>query len=178
LKIARLSIEKKLDNNDYVPDFTNLSDECFDKYGLFVVLIEDNYLRSIAGITDSSQELYKTCQKSAINAAFYNSKSKKVSKEDMNKIIIEISILTDLKKLNYKDPDDLLNKINSKMGLVLKDGLHKQVFLPTMWRMYPDKQDFMDRFCFEAGLQEATWRRKHLNLFKFTTETFAEDDKI
>jgi len=174
LRIARLSIEYKLENKEYVPDYTQLSDDCFEMRGVFVVLIQDNFLKSMSGVTEPTKELYKLVQECAINAAFYT--KNKVTKLDLPKIVIEISLLSDLKKLEYSGYEDLLSKINSNMGLVLKEGMHKQVFLPTMWRMYPDKKLFLDRLCAEAGLPDATWMRKPLNLQYFTTETFAEDD--
>jgi AmmeMemoRadiSam system protein A len=176
LRIARLSIEAKLENKNFVPDYTELSDDCFERAGLFVVLIQDNMLKSIAGVTEGNKEIYVSAQECAVNAALYNSKYKKVAKNDLPNIVIEMSILSDMKKLTYNGPDDLKSKINSRMGLMLKEGMHKQVFLPTMWRMYPDKEDFLDHLCFEAGLQEASWRRTPLNLYHFTAETFAEDD--
>jgi len=176
LRIARLSIEAKLENRNYVPDFTQLSDDCFEKRGLFVVLVQDGYLKSQAGITESNKEIYVSAQEFAVNAALYSHKYKKVVKNDLPSLIVEISLLSDPKKLEYSGPDDLLAKLNSKMGLVLKEGMHKQVFLPTMWKMYPDKQDFLDHLCSDAGLQEASWRRTPLNLYHFTADTFAEDD--
>jgi len=176
LRIARLSIEAKLENKDFVPDYTELSDDCFEKAGLFVVLIQDNMLKSVAGVTEGNKEIYVSAQECAVNAAVYNSKYKRLVKNDLSNIVIEMSVLGDIKKLDYKGPEDLLSKINSRMGLLLREGMHKQVFLPTMWRMYPNKDDFLDHLCFEAGLQEATWRRTQLNISYFTAETFAEDD--
>lgn len=175
LRIARLSIESKLDYKDFVPDYTELSDACFEKRGVFVVLIQDNFMKSMSGITEPNKELYQLVQECAVNAAFYT--KIKVTKLDLPKIVIEISLVGNLKKLDYSGADDLQSKINSKIGLVLKEGMHKQVFLPTMWRMYPDKRVFLDKLCSEAGLQDATWMRKPLDLQYFTTESFAEDDE-
>jgi len=177
LRIARASIESKLEHKDYVPDYTDLSDDCFDKLGVYVTLIEDNFLKSTAGFIDASKEVYIGVQEAALNAAFYTTKYKRTSKSDMDKIVIEISILTEPKKLDYKDSQDLLGKLNTRMGLILKEGMHKQVFLPTMWRMYPDKETFLDRLCSEAGMQERSWMRVPLNIHFFYTESFAEDDE-
>ena len=60
LRIARLSIESKLDYKDFVPDYTELSDACFEKRGVFVVLIQDNFMKSMSGITEPNKELYQT----------------------------------------------------------------------------------------------------------------------
>lgn len=176
LRIARLSIEAKLENKDFVPDYTELSDDCFEKAGLFVVLIQDGYLKSMAGVTEANKEIYITAQECAVNAALYSHKYKKTTKTDLPNVIVEISILGDIKRLDYKTPEDLLQKINSRMGLLLKEGMHKQVFLPTMWKMYQNKEEFLDKLCYEAGLQEASWRRTPLNISYFTADTFAEDD--
>lgn len=176
LRIARLSIEAKLDNRNYVPDYTQLTDDCFEKRGLYIVLVQDGYLKSMAGITESNKELYQSAQEFAINAAFHSHSYKKVVKSDLPNLVIEISLLSDPKKLEYNGPEELQSRIHSKMGIMLKEGMHKQVFLPTMWRMYPDKEDFLNRLCSDAGLQEASWRRVPLNLYYFTADTFAEDD--
>ena len=79
--------------------------------------------------------------------------------------------------MEYSSADDLLSKIDSRMGLYIKEGMQKTVYLPTMWKMYPDKEDFLNHLCYEAGLQEATWKRKLLDIYYFHAETFAEDDR-
>ncbi len=176
LRIARLSIESKLDGRDYSPDFSEFSDDCYERAGVFVVLIQNNFIRAMAGVTEPNKEIYISIQESAVNAALYNSKYKKVAKNDLPNITIEISILSEIKKLDYKGPEDLLSKINSRLGLILKEGMHKQVFLPTMWKMYPDKDEFLNHLCSEAEMQEASWRRVPISLYQFTADTFAEDD--
>jgi uncharacterized membrane protein YkgB len=58
----------------------------------------------------------------------------------------------------------------------VEPAIAAEVFLPTMWKMYPDKQDFLNRLCSDAQIQEASWRRTPLNISYFTAESFAEDD--
>lgn len=178
LGIARESVEYKLDNKkEYTPDFTTLCDEAFDKKGVYVVLLKDGYLRSMAGFIEPYKELYHTINGAAINAACYNSKYKRLTREELPTIVFEISLISDLKKMPYSDPGDLLAKLDSSMGLMLKEGIHKATFLPSMWKAYADKKDFVSGLCKEAGLNDDVWIRKQLDIYSFKAETFADDDK-
>lgn len=178
LGIARESVECKLDNKkEYTPDFTTLCNEAFDKRGVFVVLLKDGYLRSMAGFIEPYKELYQTISGAAINAACYNSKYKKLTKDELPNIVFEISLISDLKKMPYSDPADLLAKLDSSMGLMIKEGINKATFLPNMWKAYPDKKDFVSALNKEAGLKDDMWIRKPLDIYSFKAETFADDDE-
>jgi AmmeMemoRadiSam system protein A len=177
LEFARLALETKLMNKEFVPDFTVLKDDCFEKKGVYVVFIEDNYLRAVSGYVEPLKYIYQGVIENSINAGFYSKKYKPITKLDLSRLVIEVSLLTEPKKLEYSTKEDILSKIDSRMGLLIKEGMQKTVFLPTMWKMYPDKEDFLDHLCYDAGLQEATWKRKLLDIYYFYAETFAEDDK-
>lgn len=175
LAIAREALVQKLNNKEYTPDFTNLCDIAFLKKGVYVVFIEDNYLRSVSGYLEPKKEVYKGIIENAINAGFYSAKAKHINKDDLNKIIIEISILSDVKKLHYNDPQDLLSKLNKDLGVVIKKGMQNAVFLPTMWKVYPEPEEFMSALCGKMGFTEKSWNREPLDIYVFTAETFAED---
>lgn len=177
LGIARESVECKLDGKEYSPDFTTLCNEAFDKRGVYVVLLKDGYLRSMAGFIEPYKEIYQTINAAAVNATCYSNKYKRLNKEELPNIVFEISLISDLKKLFYSGPDDLLAKLDSSMGLVIKEGIHKASFLPNMWKAYADKKDFVSALCKDAGLSDDMWIRKQLDFYTFKAETFADDDE-
>ena len=53
-----MALENKLMNKDFVPDFTVLSDDCFEKR-VYVVFIEDNYLRAVSGYVEPLKYIYQ-----------------------------------------------------------------------------------------------------------------------
>lgn len=177
LKIARKSVECKLEGREYSPDFTELSDEAFEQQGVFVVLIEKGFLRSRAGYLEPYKEIYQAVCENAVNAALYTHKYKRVTKQDLPNTVFEISLISDIRKIPYSNPADLLRKIESSSGYMIKEGINKATFLPNMWRAYSDKNEFMSRLCLEASLSDDAWMRKSLEVYSFKAETFAEDDK-
>jgi len=68
---------------------------------------------------------------------------------------IEISVLSDLKPLEYSTIDDLLGKLNKSLGVVIEKGMNKATFLPQVWEDLPRKEDFLSQLCIKAGLSPA-----------------------
>ena len=78
--------------------------------------------------------------------------------------------------MKYNSPEELLAKLRPDIdGVVLRLGGHQGLFLPQVWKLIPDKQQFFGRLAEEkagpgAGRRGAQRRNDSL----FQVEAFAE----
>jgi len=157
LQLARESIEAYLHNKN-----VEVSDSVKKKYGdkraCFVTLTKDGDLRGCIGSLEARQELWKDIIDNAVNAGFHDPRFPKLDEEELDDVKIEVSVLSKPEKLEYKNEDDLLEKIDNKMGIILKKGFHSSTFLPQVWEQLSDKRVFLEHLSMKAGLFEDDWK--------------------
>ncbi|VVB78192.1 Uncharacterised protein [uncultured archaeon] len=172
LKLARDMIKSHL-----YGEKIKVNDEIKKKYSkkqaCFVTLTEKGKLRGCIGSLQACQELWKDIIDNSIHAAFDDARFDSLSKNELDKIKIEISILSIPLKLKYTDPDDLINKIDNKMGIVLKSGLYSATFLPQVWEELPNKIEFLENLSRKAGLSCDAWKQGCEIMF-YRVESFKE----
>jgi len=130
-------------------------------------------LRGCIGSIEPHMTLRDAVISSAYSAAFRDSRFLPLTKEEFDKIKIEISMLSPLRKVSgYKD-------IQKGMGVVLSSGYRSGLFLPQVWEQIPDKELFLTELCSQkAGLKETCWKDKDVDFFVFDVEKFEEGDKL
>ena len=176
LNLARRSIEYYLDTNKILhPDLADIPFEICEKQGVFVTLFDRNKeLRGCIGYIEPIKEIWKAVIENAVNAAFYDSRFKPIKREELDNITIEISVLSPLKKIIYKDASDLLQQIDKDMGIVIKKGMHSATYLPDVWDLFNSKEEFMDNLCMKANLRQDAWENEKLEVFFYKAEVFSE----
>ncbi len=60
-------------------------------------------------------------------------------------------------------------------GLVIRDGEHQSLFLPSVWEQVPDPLTFVRQLKLKAGLPADYWSDR-LEAFRFEAESFGEAD--
>ena len=94
-----------------------------------------------------------------------------VTPGELNDINIEISALSELKKIST--PDEI---VLGTHGVIVKSGFRSGVFLPqvateTGW----NKEQFMSALCAQkAGLAPNAWKKGECDIYVFTAEVFRE----
>lgn len=165
LKLARKTLEAELERKK-----VNVSDSIKKKYNeekaCFVTLTENEELRGCVGSLQAHQELWKDIIDNAINAGFRDYRFSPLVKEELNKIKIEISILTKPEELKYKNEKDLLDKIDKKMGLILRKQGRSATFLPQVWKKIPSKKEFLEHLCLKAGLNKEEWKDSEIWFYR------------
>lgn len=125
-----------------------LSDGVTGISGVFVTLRENEDLRGCIGSIEGREPLYLGVVHNTINAASRDPRFSPVRPKEYDKIKIEISVLTPLKKIsNYKDI------VLGKHGVVLQKWGRSAVFLPqvateTGWGL----DEFLSHLSLKAGL--------------------------
>ena len=159
LKLARESIKSGLDGEKL-----NINEEIKKKYSrelaCFVTLTINSELRGCIGSLEAHQELYLDVIENALNAAFNDPRFKPLDKSEFSKIRIEISILSEPKKLGIGE--DVFNKIDNKMGLILRKDFYTSTFLPQVWEQILDKTEFLEQLSRKAGMGREDWKRATL----------------
>jgi len=176
LKLARRAIEKCVENGGPGEPLKVNVDEmpaCLrTPCGAFVTLTENGELRGCVGRIVGVQPLCLCVRDVAVLAATRDSRFKPVSKDELEDITIEISVLSPLEPVD--DPttvqvgrDGLLIRWDGRSGLLLP-----QVPVEFGW----DRVEFLRHTCRKAGLPPEAWKWKDARLFRFTATVFSERD--
>jgi AmmeMemoRadiSam system protein A len=176
ISIARDSIERKLfKNKDMVGNDSDLPPKFLEKRGTFVTITLNQNLRGCIGHIIPQESLIEGVRINALNAAFHDPRFKPLSKQEWEKIKIEVSILTEPQRLFYSDADDLLNRLRKEIdGVIIKKGHHQATFLPQVWGQLPDKEEFLTHLCLKAGLSGYEWKQEKLAVFTYQVQAFEE----
>ncbi|PIU18948.1 MAG: hypothetical protein COT16_00540 [Elusimicrobia bacterium CG08_land_8_20_14_0_20_44_26] len=171
LKIARKTIDFYI-RQDKVPDFDIQSDRLKEIQGAFVTLNMDERLRGCIGNIVGSKPLWETVRAMAIESSTRDPRFPPVTKDELSKIKIEISVLSPLKKAR---PEDI---VLGRDGVIIKKGFKQGVYLPqvateTGW----SKEEFLDSLCMhKAGLPKDAWKDEDTEIYIFQATVFSEKD--
>jgi AmmeMemoRadiSam system protein B/AmmeMemoRadiSam system protein A len=128
LNIARITIESYISENNLAQlKSETFSDAIKTKCGAFVTLKMNDELRGCIGRFDQEEPLFEVVQQMAIASSTQDKRFVPVSKSELQKIIIEISVLTPLKKIESVNEIEL-----GKNGIYIKKGNRSGTFLPQV----------------------------------------------
>ncbi len=171
LEIARESIRSFLykDKQPVIKE-SNLSPALLKKLGAFVTLNIDGQLRGCIGRFMPSESLYETVMLMSLEAAFNDARFSPLSQEEFEKVSIEISVLSPMRKI-----DDINEIILGQHGVYIKKGIRSGTFLPQVahnrdWTV----TDFLGHISRDkAGLGWTGW--KDAEIYVYEAFVFGED---
>ncbi len=144
-----------------------------EKQGVFVTLHLDKNLRGCIGFPEPIMPLQDAVIAAAKSAAFHDPRFSPVTKKELEKIDIEISILTVPQELKAKDYPKQI-KIGED-GLIIRSSYGSGLLLPQVFAEYnctPEEALFMT--CQKAGLPPNFWKNNPCKIYKFQAEIFHE----
>jgi uncharacterized protein len=176
LQAARQAIQQALfEKKDGGSDEANSWPRFSERRGTFVTLTINGGLRGCIGHIIPQETLIEGVRVNAINAAFRDPRFRPLSKNEFQKIKIEVSILTEPRPLSYSDGDDLLNKLRPGVdGVIIGKGYYQATFLPQVWEQLPDKKAFLTHLCMKAGLDGQAWKNEKLEVSTYQVQAFEE----
>lgn len=126
--IARLTMEEYV-RSGRTPELktASFSDNIKMPCGAFVTLMKDGELRGCIGAFDPADPLYSVVQQMAVAASTRDYRFSKVKEEEFDKIELEISVLTPMKKIASVDEIEL-----GRHGIYIKKGSSSGTFLPQV----------------------------------------------
>jgi MEMO1 family protein len=183
-KLARQTIMEKFKSSSLSESEKNalageLASKSLDqKQGVFVTLTKNGQLRGCIGSLAGHEAIRDGIKRNALNAAFKDHRFRPVSSEELGKIDIEVSVLSNPAPLEYQDSTDLLNKIRPNIdGVILSKGPFSATFLPQVWSQLPRKEDFLGHLCQKAGLASNAWQTDKLEIKTYQVQYFEEHDE-
>lgn len=169
LETARRSIETAFDGKYWLPSDTRLTQTLKAECGAFVTLHLHGRLRGCIGNIVGVRPLYKTVAEMARAAAFEDDRFRPLTREELEQVHIEISVLSPLRQIS--SPDELV--LGRDGVLMVKDG-RSGTFLPqvadeTGW----SKEEFLGHCARDkAGIGWNGW--KDADLYVYQAEVFDE----
>jgi len=184
IKFARDNIEYYLKNNRRIPIPEEIKKRFSEKYGAFVTLnridVEGNPLRGCIGYIEPIYPLFDIVHKVSISSALEDPRFPPIKKEELDKIIIELSILTPPQLLEVDDPKEYLQLIViGRDGLIAERGMRRGLLLPQVpidhgrnW----DAETFLNHTCNKAYLPDNAWKEKDTKIYSFQAILFEETE--
>ena len=99
-----------------------------------------------------------------------------LDQDELDNIIIEVTILTKPVIIEVSQPQDYLSNIKiGRDGLIAEQGFFKGLLLPQVpveqgW----NTEDFLSHTCMKAGLMPDAWFDKNTKISKFSGQVFTE----
>jgi AmmeMemoRadiSam system protein A len=143
--------------------------------GTFVTLKIGGELRGCIGSLVGRESLAQGVRSNAINAAFHDPRFRRLTDKELDRVSIEVSVLTAPHPLEYSDPEDLVAKLRPGIdGVTLRRGAAGSTFLPQVWEQLPDPASFLSHLCQKAGLPADAWRDGDLDVEVYQVQYFEE----
>jgi AmmeMemoRadiSam system protein A len=163
LKIARDTLESQF--NGKIVKIDEILKKKYSKPGAcFVTLTLKGELRGCIGSLQAHQELWKDVVDNSINAGFNDPRFNPITLDELKDIKIDISVLTTPQKLGIGKY--VFEKIDNKMGIVLKKGWNSATFLPQVWKELSDKKEFLEHLSRKAGLFKDDWKESEISYYR------------
>ena len=148
-----------------------------EKRGCFVTLHSNGQLRGCIGIIEPIKSLIDGVKENAVHAGFQDPRFSPVTLKEMEKITIEISILTKPVPLHFENTDDLKKLLKPDVhGVILSRNYCRATFLPQVWKQLPGTEDFLGNLCQKAGLEKTCWKDTKTTVEVYEVYVFSEKD--
>ena len=176
VRIARKAIEAEASDED--PGRLDAPESFRQKRGVFVTIHthpqED--LRGCIGYPEPVFSLGKALIKAA-QGACHDPRFPYLRKEELEHIIVEVSILTLPEEIKVESRKELPSKVQvGRDGLIMEMGPFRGLLLPQVapeWGW--DAETFLAQTCVKAGLTPDCWLDKRSKVYGFQAEIFTEE---
>ncbi len=174
-KMARRAIEEYIDiklivKNSYGGKFV-------EKRGVFTTLTDSSgKLRGCIGFPEPIFPLGEAVIKSAISAASSDPRFPPVTKEEMDDMTVEVSMLSKPVALAVKNRKDLPSMIAvGRDGLIAERDSFSGLLLPQVAvEEKMDQKAFLKAVCWKAGMEPDCWKDDDTSISTFNAEVFYE----
>lgn len=190
-KFARQTIETYIRNKQQLDIPTTNSESLHENRGVFVTLkkrqgekIDKWMLRGCIGRLPPGPisraepvPLLEATRQAALSSALDDPRFPPVKEEELELILVEVSVLTVPEELEVKDRQKLAEHINvGKDGLIIEGrGWHRGLLLP---QVAPEQgwnaQQFLEGCCQKAGLPPDSYLKAEVRIYKFQAQIFSE----
>lgn len=172
LRIARASIESGLDRGRELSIHSEeYRSELQEPRATFVTLRIEGALRGCIGSCQPVRPLVEDIAHSAYAAAFLDPRFPPLSKEELEKVQIHISLLSVPEEISFDSEEEMCAQVRPGVdGLLLEEGMRKGTLLPAVWESLPEVNEFVRHLKLKAGLPADYWSDR-VKIYRYTAES-------
>jgi uncharacterized protein (TIGR00296 family) len=150
-----------------------------EKAGVFVTLATypDRDLRGCIGHPYADSPLLDALFDSAVSACSKDPRFQPVRKDELDGIVVEVTVLTPPQVVRVRKPSDLPKQVEvGRHGLIVRKGWYQGLLLPQVpveqgW----DAEEFLSQTCRKAGLPMTAWIDEDTEVSRFEGFIFGEE---
>lgn len=147
----------------------------FDKRAVFVTLTLAGKLRGCIGSLLPVLPLWESVRDNAVNAALNDHRFSPLTAKELERVSLEVSVLTLPEPLSHSGGSDLAEKLRPGVdGVILKKDGRSATFLPQVWEQLTTPELFLDHLCAKAGLPEKSWCEADVLIETYQVVSFTE----
>ncbi len=172
VQTARKAVEEHVVHRQIVPVPAETPAKLRAKAGAFVTLTThpDDLLRGCIGHPYPDSPLIEAIVDSAVSACSRDPRFPPVRRDELNALIIEVTVLTPPEVIKAKKSSDLPKLVEvGRHGLIVRKGWYQGLLLPQVaveqgW----DAEEFLSQTCRKAGLPLTAWidQDTHISTFE------------
>jgi uncharacterized protein (TIGR00296 family) len=174
VQLARQSILTFLAEREKIPVPSNTPTTLRQKCGVFVTLnvmqSGTKALRGCIGYPEPRLPLVDATITSALNSATGDPRFPPLTTEELERVVIEVSVLTPPTLITVKTPREYVTQVEvGKDGLIVERGMFKGLLLPQVpveWEW--NAEEFLTHCCMKAGLSPDAWLVEGTKIYKFS----------
>ena len=150
------------------------------KRGIFVTLetYPEGELRGCIGFPEPVMELWQGVIEGARSAAFSDPRFPVLGSDEVDKVIVEISILTVPEEITGEGgTEKILEEVKvGRDGLIVSRGHNSGLLLPQVAPRFKwSVEEFLEQTCVKAGLRKDAWKEPDTKIMKFRSQVFREE---
>ncbi|MEE9151328.1 MAG: TIGR00296 family protein [Thermoplasmata archaeon] len=176
VRTARRFVEADVSGREFNAD--DVPEIFHKKSGVFVTINSHpkHNLRGCIGYIEPIFTLIEGLQRASRSAATEDPRFPSVREEELDNVVIEVSLLTPPELIKVKKPKHYVKEVEiGKDGLIVERGYRKGLLLPQVpveWKWKVD--EFLSHTCVKAGLLPDAWLEEGTKIYKFSAEIFSE----
>ena len=182
VKLARKAIETYLRDREVLRPPEETPEELWEPMGVFVTLNKlvggRKVLRGCIGFPYPEKPLVQATIEAAIASATEDPRFPPVELDEMDEVVVEVSVLTKPELVRVEDPRDYPKAIKvGRDGLIVERGIFRGLLLPQVpveWGW--DEKTFLSQCCMKAGLYPDAWLDPGTRIYRFQAIVFEEEE--
>jgi len=176
VELSRKTIEFYLKNGKSISKPKEYPAVFNEKRGVFVTLnsYPHKRLRGCIGYPLAYESLIDAAMSSALSAAVSDPRFNPVEYQELDNIVVEVTVLSPMKLLEKKMEYARQIKVG-RDGLFVICGAHSGLLLPQVpveWKW--DEEQFLHEVCIKAGMHEDCYKNINCDMHAFTGQIFEE----
>jgi uncharacterized protein (TIGR00296 family) len=176
VRMARNFIEAAVTGKDFTaPEIPEIFSK---KSGVFVTIntFPKHNLRGCIGYPEPIFPLFEALEKASKSAALEDPRFPSVREEELEKVVVEASLLTPPELITVKKPKHYVKEVEiGRDGLIVEKGFRRGLLLPQVpveWKW--KTEEFLSHTCMKAGLLPDSWLDEEIKIYKFSAKVFSE----